>query len=69
MLCACCVCIQGETFINNFENNTMKLTVNETNLTGLWARSCATIQKAVILKFALRPEIFPSLSKNERLIG
>ena len=26
------------------ENNTMKLSVNEAILTGLWARNCATIQ-------------------------
>ena len=26
-----------------FENDTMKLSVNEAKLTGLWARNCATI--------------------------
>ena len=34
-----------------FENNTMKLSVNETKLTGLWARTCATFQQVMILKF------------------
>ena len=31
------VCIQGQSF-NNFENDEMKLSVNEANLTGLWAK-------------------------------
>ena len=44
MFCACCVHIQDQSF-NNFENNTMKLTVNEAKLTGLWAGNCATIQR------------------------
>ena len=30
----CCVCIQDQSF-NNFENNTIKLSVNEAKLTGL----------------------------------
>ena len=32
----------------------MKLSVNEAKLTGLWARNCATIQQALISKFAFR---------------
>ena len=44
--------------LNNFENNTMNLSVNEVKLTGLWARNCATIQQLVILKSALGPEKF-----------
>ena len=49
----CRVFIQDQSF-NNFENDTMKLSVNEAKLTGLWARNCATIQQALISKFAFR---------------
>ena len=34
----------------------MKLSVNETKLTGLWARNCASIQQVWILKFVVWPE-------------
>ena len=47
-----------------FENDTMKLSVNETKLTGLWARTCATFQQVMILKFSLGPEKSPGLSRN-----
>ena len=56
-VCVCCVCIQDQSF-NNFENNTMKLSVNEVKLTGLWARNCVTIQQLFILKSAFGPEKF-----------
>ena len=46
------------------KNNTIKLSVNEAKLTGLWDRNCATIQQVVILKFAFRPEKFPGLWRN-----
>ena len=36
------VCIQDQIF-NNFENDTMKVSVNEAKLTGLRARNRATI--------------------------
>ena len=49
---------------NNFENNTMKLSVNEEKLAGLWARNCATIQQVSILKLAFQPEKFPGLSRT-----
>ena len=55
LFCVCCVCIQEQSF-NNFENKTMKLSVNEAKLTGLWTRNHATIQLVGILKFAFRPE-------------
>ena len=42
----------------------MKLSLNEAKLTGLWARSCATIQQVLILKVAFGPEKFPGLSRN-----
>ena len=42
--------------VNNFENNTMKLSVNETKLAGLRARNCASTQQVLILKFAFGPE-------------
>ena len=45
---------------NDFENVTMKLSVNEAKLTGLWAGNCATIQKVLILKFALFNSPFTS---------
>ena len=41
----------------------MKLSVNETKLTGLWARNCA-IEQVQILKFAFGPEKFSGLSRN-----
>ena len=47
-----------------FENNTMKLSVDETKLTGLWARTCATFQQIMILKFSLGPEKSPGFSRN-----
>ena len=34
----CLLCIQDQS-LNNFENNTIKLSVNEAILTGLWARN------------------------------
>ena len=45
----------------------MKLSVNETKLTGLCARNCATIQQVLILKFG--PEKLPGLSRNGPLAG
>ena len=39
VLC-CSVFIQDESF-NNFENNAMKLLLNDAKSTGLWARNCA----------------------------
>ena len=63
MFYVCRVCIQDQSF-NNFENNTMKLSVKESKLSGLWARNCATIQKVLIKKFAFGPEKLPVLSRN-----
>ena len=63
LFCVCCIYIQDHTF-NNFDNNTMKLSVNEAKLTGLRAGNCATIQQVLILKFALGSEKFPGLSRN-----
>ena len=37
----------------------MKLSVNETNLIGLWARNSATIPQVLILKFDVGLEKFP----------
>ena len=54
---------------NNFENDTMKLSVNEAKLTGLWARNCASIQQILTLKFALGPEKFSSLAGNGALFA
>ena len=59
----CCFCIHDQSF-NNFDNDTMKLSVNEAKLTGLWARNWATIQQVLILKFALGPEKLLGLSRN-----
>ena len=39
----------------------MKLSVNETKLTGLWARNCASIQQVWILKFVVWPEKKPDV--------
>ena len=52
---------------NNFENDTMKLSVNEAKLTGLWARNFTTIQLLLISKFAFGPEKLPGLSRNGSL--
>ena len=49
---------------NNLENDTIKVSVNEAELTGLWARNCATIQQVLISKFAFGPEKLPGLSRN-----
>ena len=55
LFCVCYVCIQEQSF-NNFENKTMKLSVNKAKLTGFWARNHAIIQLVWILKFALGPK-------------
>ena len=49
------VCIPDQRF-NNFENDTMKLSVNEPKLTSLWAWNCATIQQVLMSKFAFWPK-------------
>ena len=38
----CRVCIQDLSF-GNAENDTMKLSLNEAKLTGLWTRNCAAV--------------------------
>ena len=62
----CFVCIQDQSF-NCFENNTMKLSVNEAKLTGLCARNRVTVQQVFISKFAFRSEKLSGLSRNEPL--
>ena len=42
LFCVCRIYIQDQSF-NNFDNDTMKLSVNEAKLTGLWARNYAAI--------------------------
>ena len=51
------VCIQDQGS-NNFENDIIKLSVNEAKLTGLWARNCATIQQILILNLPSGPKSF-----------
>ena len=50
--------------VNNFDNYTMKLSVNEAKLAGLWAVNCAKIQQVLILKFAFGPEKLLRLLRN-----
>jgi len=50
--------------VNNFDNETTKLSVNEEKLTGLWARNCATVQQVLFLKFAFRPEKLARLLRS-----
>ena len=62
------VCIQDQSF-NNFENDSMKLSVKEEKLTGLWARLTVLLYiQYLVSKFAFRPEKLPGLSRNGRLI-
>ena len=35
-----------------FASDTIKLSFNKAELTGLWARNCATIRQVLMLKFA-----------------
>ena len=56
----CRVCIQDLSFSNS-ENDTMKLSLNEAKLTGLWAKNCTAIQQVLILKFDFRPKKFPAV--------
>ena len=42
----------------------MKLSVNKTNLTGLWAKNRDIIQQVLILKFSFRPLKLSALSRN-----
>ena len=61
--CDFCVCIQDQSF-NNFENITMKLSVNEAKLTGLWGRNCTTIQLSFDFEICLRPrKVYGSVEK------
>ena len=59
----CRVYIQDQS-INNFENDTMKVSVNEATMTRLWARNWAAIQLVLISKFAFAPENFQGFSRN-----
>ena len=45
----CRVCIQDLSF-SNAENDTMKLSLNEAKLTGLWAKNSAAIQQVFFFK-------------------
>ena len=56
----CPVCIQDLSF-SNAENDTMKLSLNEEKLTGLWAKNSAAIQQVLILKFDFGPKKFPGV--------
>ena len=56
--------MQDQSF-NHFENNTMKLSVNEAKLAGLRARNCTTIQQVLILKFAFGPEKFSAAFEKQ----
>ena len=42
----------------------MKLSVNKTNLTGLWAKNRDIIQQVLILKFSFGPVKLSALSRN-----
>ena len=59
----CRVCIQDSSF-NNSDNDTMKLSVNEAKLTGLWARNCATITKVLILNLPSGPKSFRAFQET-----
>ena len=63
LFCVRHVRIHHQSF-NNFENDTIKLSVNKAKLASLWARNCATIQQVLILKFSFGSEMFPGLSRN-----
>ena len=56
----CRVCIQDLSFSNS-EKDTMKLSLNEAKLTGLWARNCTDIQQVLILKFDFGQHKFPAV--------
>ena len=46
--------------ITCFENDALKLSVNEANFRGFRARNCATIEQVLILNFAFGPEKLPA---------
>ena len=50
--------------ITCFENDALKLSVNEANFRGFRARNCATIEQVLILNFVFGPEKLPHLSRN-----
>ena len=50
--------------ITCFENDALKLSVNEANFRGFRASNCATIEQVLILNFAFGPEKLPHLSRN-----
>ena len=56
---------QDQTF-NNFENDTIKLSLNEAELTGLSARNnCDTIQQVLILNLLSGPKSFRAFWEKE----
>ena len=59
----CCVCIHDESF-NNFDNDTMKLWVNEEKLTGLCARNCVTIRQVLICCVCVHDESFNNFDND-----
>ena len=57
LFCVRRVCIHTiKVKVNNFENDTMKLSVKKANLTCLWAKNYATMLQVLILKFPNGPE-------------
>ena len=59
-----CCCLHSRSTFNNFENDTMKLSVNEPKLTSLWAWNCATIQQVLMSKFAFWPKKLPAFRET-----
>ena len=52
----------------NFENDAMKLSLNEAKLTGFRAESCATVHKVLISKFAFGLEKLLPLCLDRRTL-
>ena len=63
LLYVCSICIQHRRH-RSFESNAIKLSVNETKCTGLWAGNRATTLSVLNSNFGLGPEKLPGLSRN-----
>ena len=64
----CLLCLTQHQSFKNFENDTMKLSVNEAKLTCFRAESCANVHQVLISKFALGLEKLLPLCLDRRTL-
>ena len=64
----CLLCLTQHQSFKNFENDTMKLSVNEAKLTCFRAESCANVHQVLISKFAFGLEKLLPLCLDRRTL-